>query len=102
VNSGLERQDTSRYTDDVEPCRMASDVRENAMTYKGHVENGVIVLDGDATLPDGTSVRVEAVPSDEALESLRKGLRELSGIVKDMPPDMARNHDHYLHGTPKK
>lgn len=72
------------------------------MTYKGHVKNGVIVLAEGTSLPEGTAVRVEPVPSDEALESLRDGLRELSGIVKDMPPDMARNHDHYLHGTPKK
>lgn len=72
------------------------------MTYKGHVENGVIVLDEDAELPEGTAVRVEAIPTDEALEGLRKGLLELSGIVKGMPPDMARNHDHYIHGTRKK
>lgn len=72
------------------------------MTYKGHVENGVIVLDEDAKLPDGTRVRIEPEEDMSSVESLRRGLLSLSGIVKDMPPDFARNHDHYIHGTPKK
>jgi len=71
-------------------------------TYKGHVENGVIVLDERVALPDGTAVRIEPVPSDADLDRLRQGLLSLSGIAKGMPSDMARNHDHYLHGTPKK
>ena len=31
------------------------------MTLRGHVKNGVIVLDDPVQLPDGTEVRVEAV-----------------------------------------
>ena len=31
------------------------------MTYLGHVEKGVVVLDEADGLPDGTEVRVEAV-----------------------------------------
>jgi hypothetical protein len=31
------------------------------MTLRGHVKNGVIVLDEAAQLPEGTEVRVEAV-----------------------------------------
>jgi hypothetical protein len=31
------------------------------MTLRGHVKNGVIVLDEAARLPEGTEVRVEAV-----------------------------------------
>lgn len=29
------------------------------MTFKGHVDNGVIVLDEPATLPDGTHVLIQ-------------------------------------------
>jgi hypothetical protein len=29
------------------------------MTYRGHIRNGVAVLDEPAQLPDGTAVRVE-------------------------------------------
>jgi hypothetical protein len=25
----------------------------------------------------------------------------MAGSVEGLPPDMARNHDHYLYGTPK-
>jgi hypothetical protein len=36
------------------------------------------------------------------LESLRELLQEFTGIAKDLPPDFARNHDHYIHGGPKR
>lgn len=29
------------------------------MTYRGHMQNGVAVLDAPANLPDGTPVRIE-------------------------------------------
>jgi len=29
-------------------------------------------------------------------------LQELAGTAKDLPADFAHNHDHYLHGAPKK
>ena len=72
------------------------------MTCKGRVRNGVIVLEGGASLPEGTEVRVEPVEATEAVQRLREGLRKLSGAVSGFPSDMARNHDHYIHGTPKK
>jgi hypothetical protein len=28
--------------------------------------------------------------------------KEFIGILKDGPPDMAENHDHYAHGAPKR
>jgi hypothetical protein len=31
-----------------------------------------------------------------------KGWRKFAGKVRGLPPDMALNHDHYLHGLPKK
>ncbi|MFO0897752.1 MAG: hypothetical protein U0836_10055 [Pirellulales bacterium] len=40
------------------------------MTYSGHVQNGIVVLDGQPALPDGASVRVELVgPCVEATDS---------------------------------
>ena len=29
-------------------------------------------------------------------------LLELAGTAKGLPPDMAEQHDHYIHGTPKR
>jgi hypothetical protein len=75
---------------------------ERGMTYKGHVENGVIVLDDETTLPEGTTVHVEPLASEGEFDKLRQDLLSLAGIAKGMPNDMARNHDHYLHGTRRK
>lgn len=71
-------------------------------TYTGHVQNGVIVLDeGIPPLPEGTRVRVEAVEL-AAAQDLGRHLLEFAGTLKDLPPDMAEQHDHYIHGTPKR
>ena len=72
------------------------------MAHKGRVRNGVVVLDQPAASPEGTAVLVEPLGDREALQSLREGLLRFAGTMEDMPPDMARNHDHYLYGTPKK
>jgi len=72
------------------------------MAYKGHVKNGVVVFDEPVALPDGAPVRVEPVDDSEEFQSLRKGLLKLAGTAKGLPKDMARNHDHYIHGTPRK
>ena len=29
-------------------------------------------------------------------------LLEVAGSVENLPPDYAQNHDHYLHGLPKR
>jgi hypothetical protein len=71
------------------------------MTYRGKVKGGVVVLEPGAQLDEGTDVVVERVESPEDLERLRKGLLDLAGTVNG-PSDLARNHDHYIHGTPKK
>jgi len=71
------------------------------MTYKGHVENGIVVLDEPASFPEGTKVRVE--PDESARElTLAERLKDVIGIVKGLPPDFAAQHDHYIHGTPKR
>jgi len=74
------------------------------MTVRGHILNGTVVLDEPVKLPDGTSVEVDvralAPAKDEP--SIWDKLKKYSGTVKGLPPDMARNHDHYIHGGPKK
>ena len=71
------------------------------MTCTGTVKGGVIVLEPGSAIPDGTVVRIETVGSEEDLKRLRDGLLELAGTLHG-PSDLARNHDHYIHGTPKK
>lgn len=78
------------------------------MTYRGHIENGVVVLDPPADLPDGVTVEVHVVPEpndeDPAGEgpTLYERLKDVAGKAEGLPPDAAINHDHYLYGLPKK
>jgi hypothetical protein len=70
------------------------------MTYRGHIENGSIVFDEAVVLPEGTKVRVE--PLAESGKTLAERFGDLIGCISDLPSDMAENHDHYIHGTPKR
>jgi hypothetical protein len=70
------------------------------MVYRGHVKNGVVVLDAETQLPEGTEVRVEPVALQR--KTLAEQLGDLIGSVPDLPSDMAEQHDHYLHGAPKR
>lgn len=79
------------------------------MTLLGHVCNGKIELDDPVSLPEGAKVRIELdpAPAEEAgqadqPETLGQKLMKYAGLIQDAPPDLARQHDHYLHGTPKK
>jgi len=72
------------------------------MTFRGHMQNGVVILDEPAVLPEGCAVRVELEQPADDIRSLREGLLAFAGTVTDWPQDMARNHDHYIHGTPKR
>ena len=77
------------------------------MVYKGHVENGRIILDEPADLPDGVTVRVEIATepvedSEEVGPSFSERFAEIMGKAQSLPEDAAENHDHYLYGVPKK
>jgi hypothetical protein len=82
--------------------------QEQTMTLDGHVENGSIVLDETATLPEGAKVRIEVLPaecpiaSEPSIPTLYERLRNVVGKAKGQPADAAINHDHYLFGHPKK
>jgi hypothetical protein len=71
------------------------------MTIAGTVQNGVVILEGGPSLPDGTRVEVVVPAANEPKPTLH-GLLKLAGTINDLPPDMAEQHDHYIHGTPRK
>jgi len=71
------------------------------MTYRGHVENGVVVLEGDVPLPNGAKVEVHLVGTGSP-PTLGQKLMSFAGKAEGLPADLARNHDHYLYGVPKK
>ena len=67
------------------------------------------MLDQPLDLPDGTEVHVSPVERERADVDAPKQPRTLAerlapfiGCVKGLPSDLARNHDHYLYGTPKR
>jgi hypothetical protein len=71
------------------------------MVYRGCINHGVVVLDGDVRLAEGTPVVVEtldALPSSSDPDSFYRigELAAPTGI-----PDLAMNIDHYLYGHPK-
>ena len=82
------------------------------MIYRGKVQDGVVVLQEGAELPDGTEVSVMpdavAEPTKESQEqpTIWKKLAALGRWTEtqpcDLPEDLAANHDHYLHGLPKR
>ena len=72
------------------------------MSYTGIVEDGKVVLPPEAKIPSGTRVRIEPIVDDtENGLTFAERFKDFIGII-DGPSDLARNHDHYIHGTPKK
>ena len=73
------------------------------MTYKGKVRNGVVVLPEGVSLPEDAEVNVELIGQGQPGQpiSWAEIFKDVIGSVDDLPPDMAENHDHYIHGTPK-
>ena len=74
----------------------------------GTVVDGAVVLDGPPP-PDGTKVRVAVQglettppPAGEPEEPTLAFLLKFAGCAPDLPVDFAEQHDHYIHGTPKR
>ena len=70
------------------------------MEYRGKVTGGVVVLEPGVDLPEGAEVRVEVLTPDRT--TLGQRLMKFAGRAQGLPADMAENHDHYLHGQPKR
>lgn len=72
------------------------------MTYRGHIKNGVVVLDSSVSLPEGLKVEVCSVGEDESIPTLYDRLKDMIGIAEGLPADSSINHNHYLYGVTKK
>ena len=72
------------------------------MSYNGTVKNGVVVLEPGANLPEGTTVRVEALPQPTDPDAGLDPAFKIGELAVDCGiPDLAVNLDHYLYGHPK-
>ena len=79
------------------------------MTYRGNVQNGMIVLDGPVKLQEGSEVEVHPIKAtetpatdEENIPTLAERLKEFIGCLDGLPSDLAENHDHYAYGAPKR
>lgn len=73
------------------------------MEIEGTVHNGVVILETESSLPDGTRVTVTPLEEDRKdTASAGKRLLWLAGAIQEMPADFAEEHDHYIHGTPRR
>ena len=80
------------------------------MTIEGVVQKGTIILENGAQVPDGTRVQVivpenalkQPITAETEPQPTLAGLLKYAGCLKDLPADFAEQHDHYIHGTPKR
>lgn len=70
------------------------------MSITAIVENDIIKLPDGVHLPDGTKVHIE--PELPVRRSIADRYAKLAGIANDVPTDLARNLDHYIHGHARK
>lgn len=71
------------------------------MTLRGHIENGAVVLDEPADLPDGMEVRVEVAGAKQP-KTPGEALMKYAGRATGLPADASENLEHYLYGHPKR
>jgi hypothetical protein len=80
------------------------------MVYHGQVKDGVVVLEGPKAPPEGARVSVRVLKSSarratkarKPALTLYDRMKPFIGIAKGLPADFSINHDHYLHGAPKR
>jgi hypothetical protein len=75
------------------------------MTITATVLNGAIQLPPGTQLPEGAKLQItlpEPKPAGTHLPTLYDTLRGLVGAAQELPADMADEHDHYIHGAPRR
>ena len=72
------------------------------MSFVGKVKNGAVMLPPEAKLQDGTEVELTPMFSEKDAIEFTDALLRIAKTTRDLPPDLARNHDYYLHGLPRK
>jgi hypothetical protein len=71
------------------------------MELEGVVHNGVIVPDDATALPEGTRVQIIVAPVEKP-KPFGKRFAQFKGAVPGLPADLAKQHDHYRLGAPKR
>ena len=74
------------------------------MIFVGKISNDTVLLPPGTHLADGTEVRIEPVAPPAAADRKARvaALRQLAASLDGLPADLAKNHDHYISGTPRR
>ena len=78
------------------------------MTFRGHIKNGEIVIEGASRFPEGTELRIDVVkkPASAKKKPTRKSVYErlerFVGAAKGLPKDLAEKHDKHAARRIKK
>jgi hypothetical protein len=78
------------------------------MTFVGRYRNGVVVFDAPPSLLEGATVEVAPIPApappqcESRQPTWGEVFKDFIGKANGLPSDMARNHDHYIHGARKR
>jgi hypothetical protein len=72
------------------------------MTFTGKVSNGAILIPPGVSLPEGLELQVHIPELPAQSTKVGERLLKFAGALEDMPPDLARNHDYYIHGAPRR
>ena len=81
------------------------------MTLTAKVRNGRIELPDGVHVPDGAEVQIilptpapaeSEEPSEGLGPTLYETLKDFIGKAEGLPADFADEHDHYLHGAPRR
>jgi hypothetical protein len=79
------------------------------VSFIAHTDGKVLVPDEPVEWEDGQRfhVTIKLVPEDGATEAgLPDWVEDLVELSKqmpdDLPEDLSEQHDHYIHGTPKR
>lgn len=70
-------------------------------TIRAHFDGEVIVPDESLQLPVGQPLRVHIELPESLTPRFAEFLR-LEADLPDAPADLAKQHDHYLYGGPKR
>jgi len=68
---------------------------------EGVVHNGVIVPDDAAALSEGTRVRITPVPLEKP-KPFGERFAQFKGAVSSLPVVLAKQHEHFRLGMPKR
>ena len=84
------------------------------MTFRGRVQNGVVVPEAGAVLPEGAEVRIDVAiqpnspgevdssPKDSTappLPSMVERYQNIIGVIHDLPEDASERVDDLLYGN---